>query len=154
MAKPFADIMVEGKLDIPYRYAAGPIATRFYDALEQQRKILGIRCDSCRRVYLPPRAVCGTCFRSMHDWVELKNEGEVLNYTIVHYQEPIHPAKAPFAYALIKLDGADTAFIHLLGDVDLDHVRIGMRVKAVFADPPTGNILDISHFRPVSAPQA
>ena len=149
MEKQFQDIIVESKLDIPYSYYAGPIASRFYDALEKERKILGIRCGSCNRVYMPPRATCGSCFKEMTEWVELKDEGEVVNFTIVHYEEPIHPVKAPFAYALIRLDGADTAFIHLLGEGELNRIRIGMRVKAVFSDKNPGNILDIDHFRPV-----
>jgi hypothetical protein len=149
MAKQFEDIIVESKLDIPYSYYAGPIASRFYDAIEKERKILGIRCSSCNRVYMPPRPTCGSCFKEMSEWVELKDEGQVVNYTIVHYADPIQPVKPPFAYGLIQLDGADTAFIHLLGEVQLNSIRIGMRVKAVFSDKNPGNILDIDHFRPV-----
>ena len=149
MGKEFEDIIVESKLDIPYRYYAGPIASRFYDALEKEKKILGIRCPSCKTVYMPPRGTCGPCFKEMDDWVELKDEGEITNYTIVHYQETIQPAKAPFAYALIKLDGADTPFIHILGEVDLNKIKIGMRVKAVFAEESPGNILDIKYFKPI-----
>ena len=151
MAREYEDIIVESKLDIQYSYHVGPVATRFYDALEKERKILGIRCGSCKKVYMPPRATCGACFKEMDAWVELKDEGVVTNYTVVHYEEPIHPVKAPFAYALIKLDGADTAFIHLLGEVDLKAIRIGMRVKAVFADDTPGNILDIKYFKPIRA---
>lgn len=98
---------------------------------------------------MPPRATCGRCFREMDEWVELGNEGEVTNYTVVHYEEPIHPMRAPFAYALIRLDGADTPFVHLLGEVDLGSVRIGMRVQAVFEEESPGNILDIKYFKPI-----
>ena len=142
-------MILESTLHLPYKYHAGPIATRFYDALEKDRKILGIRCGSCQKVYMPPRATCGTCFKEMEEWVELKDEGEVTNYTVVHYKEAIHPLPAPFSYALIKLDGADTAFIHLLGEVEPNEVRIGMRVKACFAEESPGNILDIKYFRPI-----
>lgn len=149
MAESYEDIIVEGKLDISYRYHVGAVATRFYDALEKERKILGMRCGTCQRVLMPPRATCGRCFREMDEWVELGNEGEVTNYTVVHYEEPIHPMRAPFAYALIRLDGADTPFVHLLGEVDLGSVRIGMRVQAVFEEESPGNILDIKYFKPI-----
>jgi uncharacterized OB-fold protein len=57
----------------------------------------------------------------------------------------------PVAYGIIKLDGADTGFVHMLGEVDLDKIKIGMRVKAVFReDERKGNILDINYFKPVS----
>lgn len=149
MSVTYDPVIVDGKIEIPYKYHAGPVATRFYDTLEKERRILGIRCASCRTVYMPPRATCGRCFREMDDWVELSPEGEVTSYTVVHYAEPFHPLTPPFAYALIKLDGADTAFIHLLGKVDLAAIRIGMRVRAEFAEESPGNILAIRYFTPV-----
>jgi uncharacterized OB-fold protein len=57
--------------------------------------------------------------------------------------------KAPFAYALIKLDGADTGFLHVLGEVDPGKIREGMRVEAVFAEERKGSPLDIAYFRPI-----
>ncbi len=143
-------ITVESKLDIRYSYHAGAVATRFYDILEHEKKILGIRCSTCNKVFMPPRALCGACFKEMKEWVELKDEGIVTNYTIVHYEHPVQPMKIPFAYALIRLDGADTAFIHVLGEVDLATIRTGMRVKAVFADDMPGTILDIKYFKPIA----
>ena len=50
---------------------------------------------------------------------------------------------------MIKLDGADTPITHLLDCGDVEQARIGMRVRAVFADEHTDNILEISHFEPV-----
>jgi uncharacterized OB-fold protein len=150
MSGTYAPVIVGGKIEIPYKYHAGPVATRFYDALEKERRILGLRCPSCRTVYMPPRGTCGRCFCEMDDWVELRPEGEVTSYTVVHYEEPgLQPMKPPFAYALIKLDGADTAFIHLLGEVDPAAIRIGMRVTAEFAGEKPGNILAIRYFKPV-----
>jgi len=52
------------------------------------------------------------------------------------------------AYALVRLDGADTGFLHLLGEADTKGLRIGMRVEAVFGEERVGNILDIRYFRP------
>ena len=57
--------------------------------------------------------------------------------------------KAPFAYALIKLDGADTALLHVLGEVDLRKLSTGMRVEPVFAEEPKGSILTIKYFKPI-----
>jgi len=53
------------------------------------------------------------------------------------------PRKAPYVLALIKLDGADAAMAHVLGGVAPEDVRVGMKVKAVFAKEPTNTILDI-----------
>ena len=85
----------------------------------------------------------------MEEWVEVESKGIVTNFTVVHYSEPSYqPVEAPFAQALIKLNGSDTSFVHLLGETDLDKIDIGMRVKAVFSDEKTGNILNIKYFKP------
>ena len=60
------------------------------------------------------------------------------------------------AGALIRLDGTDVDFLHLLGGIDLadlDKVREivhnGMQLKAVWKDERIGHILDLKHFAPV-----
>jgi uncharacterized OB-fold protein len=53
---------------------------------------------------------------------------------------------------VIRLDGAsEGGFLHTLGEVRPDDVRIGMAVEAVWrpAADRTGSILDIAYFRPV-----
>ena len=57
--------------------------------------------------------------------------------------------KMPVIWALIRLEGADTALLHYLDDVKPEDVKIGMRVKAVFAEERKATIRDISHFKPV-----
>jgi len=56
------------------------------------------------------------------------------------------PRKAPFVLALIKLDGADTSFMHILEECPIEEVKTGMKVEAVFAKETTNTILDIDHF--------
>jgi uncharacterized OB-fold protein len=69
---------------------------------------------------------------------------------VVHYREPaLHPLKAPFAYGIIKLDGADVGITHLIAGADLKALKEGIRVKAVFRGKPQGNYLDIKYFQPV-----
>ena len=52
---------------------------------------------------------------------------------------------------MIRLDGAsEGGFLHKLGEVAPDDVRIGMEVEAVWkpVEERTGSILDIAYFRP------
>ncbi len=138
-------------LRIPYSWAAGAHATRFYREIAEHRRIMGTRCPRCGRVLVPARKSCSRCFQDTTEWVEVGPIGVVTSFTIVHYSEPqIQPMKPPFAIALIRLDGADTALLHLLGEVELSKIRTGMRVEPVFADEPKGHILDIRYFKPVS----
>lgn len=53
--------------------------------------------------------------------------------------------------ALIRLDGADTALVHRIGETSAPCV--GLRVIAVFAETRAGSILDIAYFKPLVEPQ-
>jgi|YNPNPStandDraft_1061719.scaffolds.fasta_scaffold00099_28 uncharacterized OB-fold protein len=143
-------VVLSSKLEIPYNYYAGPIAERFYNEIAENRRIMGIRCPKCDRVLMPPRGTCGRCFSDLSEWVEVGPLGTLINYTIVHYREPIQPMEPPFAYGLVRLDGTKEALLHLLGGVDPSEIKLGMRVQPVFREDPVGNILDIKYFSPVS----
>ena len=144
-------IVQQTALSIPYAWAAGDHATRFYREIAENRKIFGARCPECRRVLAPARKACSRCFADTTEWVEVGPGGVVKSFTVVHYAEPlIQPWSPPFAFGLIQLDGADTAFIHLIAGVELQHLKTKMRVEAVFAEEPKGNILDINYFKPSS----
>jgi len=87
----------------------------------------------------------------MEEWVELKDTGTLTNFTIIRYSVPsIQPMEPPFAVGIIQLDGADTGFTHLLGEVDFKELQMGMRVKAVFSENRKGHLLDIRYFKPVT----
>jgi uncharacterized OB-fold protein len=146
--------VAEGRLVMPYRYFPGPTATRFFVELRDKRKIFGIRCKSCGTVYVPVETTCGRCFEKMEDWVEVGNQGVLESYTVTHYSLPLHPYTSPLIYGLVKLDGADTGIIHLLGEIDPDELDCGIRLEAVFREERKGDILDIKYFRPIHKGQA
>jgi len=139
---------VQGKLEIPYRYFAGEFLSRFFVELRDHKKISGVRCPQCAKVVFPPRSVCGRCLTSLEEWVELGETGTLQSYTVVRYSEPIHPLPAPFILGLIKLDGADTSILHLVGEMDPSRLKAGLRLQAVFKEQREGSISDILYFRP------
>ena len=59
-----------------------------------------------------------------------------------------HPLTRPFAFALIKLDGADTAMLHEVKVAGPEDMKTGMRVEVSWADERTGKIADIACFVP------
>lgn len=142
-------IVVPGAIILPYTYSVGALSSKFFTELRDNAKIMGIRCRHCNRVYMPPRSTCARCFNKLEEWVELDGKGTLLTYATVHYPLPVHPVDPPFVYGIIQLDGADTGLVHLIGEVDPQKVRIGMRVRAVFKDERIGNILDIKYFKPI-----
>ncbi len=140
------DLTLKGQIRMPYTWWAGEVGTRFLLGLRDEKKFYGTRCSKCGTVYVPPKKNCGRCFVNISEWVDLSDEGVVSSYTIVRQDLPIYPVRAPFAYALIRLDGADTGLLHLIRS-DLDRLTTGVRVKAVFREDPSGSILDVDSFR-------
>jgi uncharacterized OB-fold protein len=137
------------KVEIPYHYSAGKIGSRFLIELRDNKRIMGVRCPTCNRVEVPPRATCKICFTQLDELVEVSDKGTLLTYTVVHQPNAVQPVETPFAYGIIQLDGSDTGFVHMLGEVDLDQVKIGMRVQAVFKEERVASVLDIKHFKPL-----
>lgn len=143
--------IVEGMMALPYTYFAGRVGSKFITTIRDKKKIMGVKCPACNTVYLPPRQVCDRDFTDIRDnWVDVKNTGVVTNFTVVRYDDRHLPRKAPFVLALIKIDGADTPFMHILEECRPEDVMIGMPVMAVFADKTTNTILDIDHFKPAT----
>lgn len=140
---------VDQHLTAHSNYWAGKMGSRFYTALRDKQIILGSSCKTCNRVFWPPRSICTLCFSALKDTVEIGPLGTVETFTVVTYAEPVHPRPAPFVYALIRLDGADTGMAHFIDGVDFQNVHIGMRVRPVFATDRKGNILDILYFKPI-----
>jgi uncharacterized OB-fold protein len=141
--------VVEGKLALPYTYFAGRVGSAFITTIRDKQKIMGVRCNACNKTFVPPRQTCERCMEDIrNNWVELKNTGEVVNFTVVRYDDKHLPRKAPFVLAMIKLDGADTPMTHIVEGIAPDKVAEGLKVKAVFAKQTTNTILDIDHFIP------
>ena len=140
---------VDGKLALPYTYFAGRVGSKFLTTIRDEKKIMGVRCNKCNKVFVPPRQTCDVCMEDIRDnWVDVQNTGEVTNFTVVRYDDKHLPKKAPYVLAMIKLEGADTAMVHVVEGIDVDKAKIGMKVQAVFADETTSTIMDIDHFAP------
>ncbi len=143
--------IVEGKLALPYQYFVGRTGSRFLISLRDEKKIKGLKCDKCDKVFVPPRSTCELCLTDISDnWVELDKKGTVTGFTVIHYGEPHQPVKPPYILALIKLGGADTPLAHIVKDISPEEMKVGMDVEAVFAEEDRSTILNIDHFRPIS----
>jgi uncharacterized protein len=124
--------------------------SKFFIELRDNGKILGTRCPKCGVTYCPPSSDCPKCWVPT-EWVELGQQGTVLAYTIIGMPALWLDVKAPYAMGLIKLDGADTGLVHFLGEIELDKIKVGMRVEAVpkKKEERAGYITDIAWFRPI-----
>lgn len=140
-----------GQIYIPNTYSAGAVGSRFLIELRDNKKIMGTRCPTCNLVYVPARSVCRDCFGELSEWVEVSQKGTLLTYTVTHQSNPVQPVSTPIVYGIVQLDGADTGFVHMLGEVDPGQLKVGTKVKAVFKvkKERVASILDIKYFKPL-----
>jgi uncharacterized OB-fold protein len=135
-----------GKIRVPYEWSVGEYGSRFFYELKENCKIWATRCPRCRKVFVPPRKSCPDCFVHIGEWLEVGPGGSLITFTVVRYSAQTHIISAPFAIGIIKLDGSDTGLVHLIGGVDIEEIKSGMRVKPVFKEERKGNLLDILYF--------
>jgi uncharacterized OB-fold protein len=144
-------VIHSGEAKQPFNYAVGLYGSLFFKELKEKKRILGTQCPKCRKVYVPPRRVCGSCYQEMTEFVEVGPKGVIGTFTILRYSfidpESGEQKPVPYGYGFIRFDGADTLFQHYIALTDESRVRIGARVEAVFAEERKGSIRDIVHFR-------
>jgi uncharacterized protein len=140
---------------LDYLYTAGEATSRFLRGIAQG-KILGERCPTCGKVYVPPRGACPTDGVPTRDQVELANSGTVVSFCVVNVQFYGQAMEIPYVGANILLDGADLPIMHLIQECPADQVHIGLRVEAVWVpDDELGPTLEsIKWFRPTDEPDA
>jgi uncharacterized protein len=132
------------RLSFDYTRSVGPILSEFFTAL-RGRRIVGVR-GSDGRVLVPPAEFDPVTYERLTEIVPVTGVGTVLSWT--WQSEPLEgqPLDNPFAWALIKLDGADTALLHAVAADSSDAVSTGARVHAHWVDEPVGAITDIAYF--------
>jgi len=134
------------------------IAIGSYLAGLKAGKIIGARCNTCRKVVVPPRIVCQWCFRPIDEYVPLKDTGTVNTFSLCYVTWDVKRITEPEIPAVIEIDGASPlhGIMHLLGEVDPKKVYIGMKVKAVWKPPRErkGAITDIRYFVPIESGDA
>lgn len=146
--EPVAPLEEHRVMEFPYKHSTGPVIGRFLAGLKLQKKIWGQRVAG-QGVVVPPVGYSEIDGSDGGEWVEVADSGVITAAAIV--REPIerlHPCAAPFAFVLVRLDGADTALAHVVTE-RLERVKVGARVQAVWApdDRREGSIRDIECFR-------
>jgi uncharacterized OB-fold protein len=97
-------------LSFDYTRSVGTTLGKFFTAL-RERRVLGVR-GSDGRVHVPPAEYDPVTYEPLGEMVPVSAVGTVVSWT--WQPDPIEgqPLHRPFAWALVKLDGADTPLIH------------------------------------------
>jgi uncharacterized protein len=132
------------KLSFDYTRSVGPVLGQFFTAL-RERRVVGVR-GSDGRVHVPPAEFDPVTYERLTEIVPVASVGTVVSWTWQPQPLEGQPLDRPFAWALIKLDGADTALLHAVDCGSADDISAGARVHVHWADEPVGAITDIAYF--------
>ena len=133
-------------LEYPFTRTTGPVIGAFMTGL-REGIILGIK-RSDGSVLVPPTEYDPETSEPLTEMVEVGQSGEVLSWTWSPRVREQQPFEAPFAWALIRLDGADTPLLHAVLVDGPGAVTTGMRVRARWRTEREGHIADIEGFVP------
>jgi uncharacterized protein len=145
---PVAPLSAPLEISFDYTRSLGPVLTQFMAGLAQ-RQILGSR-SADGRVHVPPAEYDPVTFAPPAELVEVGPGGTVVTWSWQPEPRESQPLSHPFAWALIRLDGADTGLLHAVDAGAAASMHTGMRVRPRWADQPAGQITDIACFEPAT----
>jgi uncharacterized protein len=136
-------------IDDPY---ADERTQPFWDAAAAGH-LVGYRCSTCSTFVMPPQPRCFSCQHTDFEWVDLPGTGTIYSFTVVRHPLAAYLAPVtPYVAAVIDIDGTQGAGARMLAnvvDAEVDAVRIGDRVRAVFDN--VSDTLTVVRFTPVTA---
>ncbi|GAA2059476.1 OB-fold nucleic acid binding domain-containing protein [Catenulispora yoronensis] len=153
---PNPDTRARHVLEFPggYTRSTGPVIGRFLTGLRAGR-VLGVRTAD-GRVLVPPTEYDPLTAAALggadEDWTEVGPAATVTTWTWVDDPRPDHPLDRPFAWALIRPDGADSALLHAVDAGSKAAMATGMRVHPTWRADRVGSIKDLACFVPGEGP--
>lgn len=136
------------RLEYTYQRSTGPVIGRFLGALRDQR-LEGVR-TAAGAVMVPPLEYDADG-NATGEPVAVGPGGVVTTWAWIEKPLRNHPLPRPFAWALVRLDGADTSMLHAIDAGSPAVMRTGMRVEPRWRDDRTGSIRDVECFVPTDA---
>jgi hypothetical protein len=133
-------------IEYTYTRSVGPVIGAFLTGL-RDGKILGAT-GSEGRVIVPPTEYDPISSEDVGDLVEVGQSGVVTTWSWAAHPLADQPLDRPFAWALVRLDGADTGLLHVVDAAGPEAMHSGMRVTARWrpAGERIGHLKDIECF--------
>ena len=104
---------------------------RFWRKIPQRYNLVGTKCETCGKVFFPPRMFCPHCRRAGKIVpFKFSGKGKVLTYSVLYSTADQYADMKPYVLAVIELDEGARMTSHVI--CEPDEVYIGMRVKSVF----------------------
>lgn len=133
-------------IEYPFSRTTGPVIGAFLTGLREQ-VLIGIR-DGQGRVLIPPTEYDPQTGEDLSELVQVGPGGVVDTWAWVRHPMPKHPLDHPFAWALVRPDGADVGFLQPVDAGSIERMATGMRVVPRWAAEREGTIHDLECWEP------
>jgi uncharacterized protein len=133
-------------IEYPFSRTVGPVQSAFLTGL-REGIVVGVRAND-GSVLCPPVEYDPVTSEELTELVTVADTGIVTTWSWEPEPRERQPLDRPFAWALVRLDGADTGLLHALDAGSPDRVATGMRVRIRWNEPREGAITDIACFEP------
>jgi uncharacterized OB-fold protein len=104
---------------------------RYWREIPQRYRMEAEKCKKCGKIYFPPRIICPECKSREFEQVILKDEGELLTYTVIRVGPSQFVNQTPYAMGIVKLDDGTNLLAQIV-DCEPDKIKIGMKLKLEF----------------------
>jgi len=158
-AKPQLELIyLDMTLKMPFKWNTGEPLGEFFRDLMANGKIYSNQCPTCGRNFCPPVNICTRDHSKCNEkdkWLAVGPKGVLLTFFICEQSFLIPTTgemlEVPFSVGLVMLDGSPVVLQHRLEETDVEKIKPGMRVEAVFkpVEERKGNIFDIIHFKTI-----
>jgi len=152
-------IQKDWSFNFDFNVTTGETYGRFFNGLKD-KKFLGNKIGG--NSYFPPKPFCSRTLKFEAELLESDGIGTIEAFTIyydeinmVNFPQNDRIPKIPFVLGVIKIGNSDHCLLHFLSDFGVsdikelpNKIKVGMKVKPVWAEVRTGGILDIKYFQP------
>jgi len=96
-----------------------------------ERKLMGVKCNSCGLIFIPPRPMCPKCLSKDLSWIQLKNKGKLLTYTVIYVAPEEFQHMSPYAIGIIELEKG-VRLPGIIRNVKHEDLKVGMELEIDF----------------------
>ncbi|UCF59093.1 MAG: Zn-ribbon domain-containing OB-fold protein [Candidatus Bathyarchaeota archaeon] len=108
-----------------------PFTIEQFYKFASERKLMAAKCKKCATMFLPPRPMCTKCFSSDLEWVELRNKGKLLTYTVIHVSPKQFESLIPYTVGIVKLEDGPK-LPGMIQGVAPEKISVGMDLRVDF----------------------
>ena len=107
------------------------LAFKEYNEALRQNKLLGLKCQDCGAITVPPKIACRKCTSTDMDIVELSGKGKIKTFTTVNVAPEGRESELPYIIVLVELDEGPWLMGNLIDNdpANANMELIGKRVK-------------------------